>query len=242
MQRKSLFIISLLFAVLAAYYAATFFLDNHYYAEAAAKAINSKSPGEEEVLGVFNYVTGEIRKFRPRTTGGFLQATARKSLQSGWGECGDYVRASIVLLHFANYKAHRVYLKSGRFSHNVVEVFFDGQWRILDPSIGSYYRNQRGKIATLVELKRSAELVRKVEEEKIARGEEPVHLRSSLAAFYREHFYIKWEKNLFTCTTGWLLGLLGVDTEAIFLPYMVERPRLLLFLFYLYCTGFSRKG
>lgn len=237
MLSKSLLIIGLIFAALAGYYAASFLLDNHYYTEAAGRAINSKSPGEEEVLGIFNYVTGKIREFRLRTAGGLLQTPARESLERGWGECGDYVRASIVLLHFADYKAHRVYLKSGKSSHNVLEVFFDGAWRILDPSIGSYYRNQEGKMATLSELNRLPELVRKVEEEKIARGEEPVRLRSSLAAFYQEHFYIKWEKNFLTRAAERLVGLLGVGTQGIFLPYMAERPKLLLSLFFLFLAA-----
>gem|GEM_PF-5112843 len=233
MLSKFFSVIGILFAALAAYYGASFLLDDHYYAAATAQATYNKGSDEEEVLGIFNYVTGEINEFRLRSEGGLLQTPARESLERGWGECGDYVRAAIVLLHFADYKAHRVYLKSAQFSHNVLEVFFDDAWRILDPSIASYYRNQEGKIATLAELNRSPELVRKVEEEKIARGMEPVRLRSSLPAFYREHSYVKWEKNFLTRAAQRVFRLLGVDTQGIFLPYMVERPKLILFLSYL---------
>ncbi len=61
-----------------------------------------------------------------------LRQTAAKTLQTGFGFCGENARVAVLMLNYSGIRAGRVYLIGQHWNHVVVENLFNGQWFLFD--------------------------------------------------------------------------------------------------------------
>jgi hypothetical protein len=87
----------------------------------------------------------------------FLQPLGKTLTEGGW--CGNYVR---VFIHFAGLQglpAHKFHIQSNGRSHTLAEVYYRGQWRIIDPFFNQIYQLPDGEMATYRDLRQDLMLV-----------------------------------------------------------------------------------
>jgi hypothetical protein len=87
-----------------------------------------------------------------------VHVSARAALSAGTdkaGPCGALSRSLLVLCRRAGFDARKaiLYDDNGKPQHTVVEVKFDGEWRVLDPTYGFIWRRlSDGQLATAADL------------------------------------------------------------------------------------------
>jgi hypothetical protein len=74
----------------------------------------------------------EARMHEPRP---WLRASALRTLETGYGFCGENARAAVRLLRLGGVPAHRLYLRGTRWGHVVVEHAWEGGWRVFDAHV-----------------------------------------------------------------------------------------------------------
>jgi hypothetical protein len=80
----------------------------------------------------------------------FLQPLGTTLLDGGW--CGNYVRIFIQFAAEAGYPAHKFHIQSSGRSHTLAEVYYHGEWRIIDPFFNRVYLLPDGEMATFQDL------------------------------------------------------------------------------------------
>lgn len=85
----------------------------------------------------------------------FLQPLGTTLSEGGW--CGNYVRVFIAFAAQEGYPAHKFHIQSDGRSHTLAEVYYDGQWRIIDPFFNLVYLRPDGDMATFEELRENPE-------------------------------------------------------------------------------------
>jgi len=161
-----------------------------------------------------------------------LHVSARTTLAAGTdrrGPCGALSRTMIVLLHRAGIPARRALLcdDNGHAVHTVVEVWLDGEWRVMDPTYGWMWRRPSdGRIATAGDLRANPELFRSV----------VVHRANYPLTEYRyaNVYHLRWEKVPgLTAVRDLLIRAAGEDwVRSIETPYVYERPTFLIGWFF----------
>lgn len=89
----------------------------------------------DDVLALWRLVGGRVRweparAFEDRRP--LLRDPAGTTWARGEGLCGENARLSVRLLRLAGCRAHRLYLFGERWGHVVVELRWDGAWRLFD--------------------------------------------------------------------------------------------------------------
>ena len=87
----------------------------------------------------------------------FLQPMAATLTQGGW--CGNYVRIFVRFAGAAGYPAHKLHIQSRGRSHTLAEVYYDDEWRVIDPFFNLVYLKPDGDMATFEDLRDRPELL-----------------------------------------------------------------------------------
>lgn len=89
----------------------------------------------EDLLALRRYLTAHVTFTGPPPAGlrrPLLRASARETLESGLGWCGENARVAVLLLNLGGVSAHRFYLRGARWNHVAVEHWWEGAWRFFD--------------------------------------------------------------------------------------------------------------
>lgn len=88
----------------------------------------------EDLVRIKNYLSSRIRYDRSRVNDPrpFLRESARRTLASGHGFCGENARVAMWLLGLGGVRAHRVYLDATFWKHILLEHRWEGGWRFFD--------------------------------------------------------------------------------------------------------------
>ncbi|MDA0746542.1 MAG: transglutaminase-like domain-containing protein [bacterium] len=190
--------------------------------------------------------TGQIRYINPLFM--FVKASPVQVNELG-GECGDLVRLTVTLLRLSGISARRVHLYNVRgldlplkeaYTHAVVEVLIDGQWYVVDPTMGLMFRKADGSLTAMEELADNVLLSKLVGD------------TYDLELFnYQEVRRIRWDKFVLGNSIYRVLReIFGKSyVNSITYPAWAERPNLMfsvLFFAFAFCfSGIalrSRKG
>lgn len=164
----------------------------------------------------------------------FLQPLGDTLSNGGW--CGNYVRVFIIFAREEGYPAHKFHIQSGGRSHTLAEVYYQGQWRIIDPFFNQIYRLPSGEMATYQDLRQDLSLldsptklpVSDPELDRIYRSYEPI-----FPALYEDapDFYLKLDRsalyhNIYVALSYPLDPFYDGARRPI-LPSWLDRPELL---------------
>jgi hypothetical protein len=101
--------------------------------------LNSVVPGgrirrREDVLAVWHLLRTTVRWDPALQTARrpWLRAPAGQTLRTGRGLCGENARLAVRLLRLGGCRANRLYLFGRRWGHVVVELWWEGGWRLFD--------------------------------------------------------------------------------------------------------------
>lgn len=156
-----------------------------------------------------------------------LHVSARTTLTAGVdrkGPCGAVSRTLIVLLRRAGFDARRAILHDldGVAHHTVVEVYLDGEWRVLDPTYAWFWRRPwDGRIATAADLRDASFLASIL----------PSVPHYPIEDYtYGNVYHLRWSKVPgLARVQGMLEKLLGRDrVQRIGTPSLYERPAFLI--------------
>jgi hypothetical protein len=88
----------------------------------------------EDLVLIKSYLSSHIRYDRQRVNDPrpLLRASARRTLASGHGFCGENARVAIWLLGLGGVRAHRVYLDATLWKHILLEHRWEGGWKFFD--------------------------------------------------------------------------------------------------------------
>lgn len=88
----------------------------------------------EDLVLIKNYLTSHIRYDRSRVNDPrpLLRASARRTLASGHGFCGENARVAMWLLGLGGVRCHRVYLEATVWKHILLEHQWEGAWKFFD--------------------------------------------------------------------------------------------------------------
>jgi hypothetical protein len=88
----------------------------------------------EDLVLIKNYLASHIRYDQRRVNDPrpLLRASARHTLTSGHGFCGENARVALWLLSLGGLRAHRVYLDATFWKHILLEHRWEGSWRFFD--------------------------------------------------------------------------------------------------------------
>ncbi len=81
------------------------------------------------------------------------------STLAGGGWCGNYVRVFIRFAEVQGHPAHKLHIQSGGRSHTLAEIYYEGEWRIIDPFFNQVYFLSTGELATFRDLKNDPGIV-----------------------------------------------------------------------------------
>ena len=165
----------------------------------------------------------------------FLQPVTDTISKGGW--CGNYVRVFILLSQANGYPAHMLHLRSGDRSHTAAEIFYEGEWRVIDPFFNLVYPLPDGELATFADLHRAPALT----ETPSSGGEfdsprlERTYRRYQpwLPALYRDANDLDWRLNQSSIyhtvilLINYPLSLLYDGPRRAVVPWWLYRPELL---------------
>jgi hypothetical protein len=88
----------------------------------------------EDLVLIKNYLSSHIQYDRRRVNDPrpLLRASARRTLASGHGFCGENARVALWLLGLGGVRAHRVYLDATQWKHILLEHQWEGGWKFFD--------------------------------------------------------------------------------------------------------------
>lgn len=87
----------------------------------------------------------------------FLQPLGETLTEGGW--CGNYVRVFIFFAGLQGLPAHKFHIQSNGRSHTLAEVYYQEQWRIIDPFFNQIYLRPDGEMATYGDLRHDLTLL-----------------------------------------------------------------------------------
>jgi hypothetical protein len=88
----------------------------------------------EDLVRIKNYLSTHVRYDRRRVNDPrpWLRASARETLTTGFGFCGENARAALWLLGLGGVRAHRVYIDATIWKHILLEHRWEGGWKFFD--------------------------------------------------------------------------------------------------------------
>lgn len=140
-----------------------------YYRESCEKMTAGKLSNEEKILSL-NARVGKKLKYEEI---GWNYDSARPILERGSRYCGHLSFAMAAIAEAGNYNTRLINLSDGANAHTVVEIFYDDTWHLFDPTLGLFFKNKNGVIASYKELRLDPGLIKQtVMERKNGEGEE----------------------------------------------------------------------
>jgi hypothetical protein len=133
-KQKILIVCAITFLSIAGYQMGEYYSEQRWIAEKARAIVQTTqaSNKEDEILALRDYIRKHVRYEGLSESGRpFLRATAKETLQSGRGFCGEATRAFIVLARSLGIRSQRVNLY-GRINHVVAEVELNGRLVLVD--------------------------------------------------------------------------------------------------------------
>jgi len=117
-----------------------------------------KASNEEVVVALLEFVVNNRYHFNPSledTYYYFLDSPVQYFNSWGYGFCDNSALTLVQFLYLAGFEAREVNIKD----HVVSEVFYDEVWHMLDSDREVYYRNFKGKIASIEEIVNNNQLL-----------------------------------------------------------------------------------
>ncbi|MFY9556310.1 MAG: transglutaminase-like domain-containing protein [Blastocatellia bacterium] len=130
-----------------------------YYKELFDELTAGKQSDDEKIGAINDFVAGKLNYDETEWELG----TPRRVLDRGSQYCGHLCTAMQTLLTRGGYKARAVHMSDGRQppgTHAVVEVFYDGDWHLYDPTFGVKFQNEPGRVASYRDVRLDPGLIR----------------------------------------------------------------------------------
>lgn len=118
-----------------------------YYRDLYDRLTAGGTTDEEKVGALNSYVATKLNYEETR----WDLVSPRRILDTGSQYCGHLSAAMETLLATGGYRTRAVQLMDNSKppqTHVVVEVFYDGEWRLYDPTFGIKFLNKEGKVAS----------------------------------------------------------------------------------------------
>ncbi len=122
-----------------------------YYRKVLNEIIAGNISDEERVVAVNDYVATRLNYYESQWELG----SPRRVLERGSQYCGHLTMAMATIIAVA-YPVRIINLRDSTTppnTHAVVEVFYDGDWHLFDPTFGAKFRNNNGRIISYKELR-----------------------------------------------------------------------------------------
>jgi transglutaminase superfamily protein len=163
-----------------------------YYKEVFDMLTTGKESDDEKISAINDFVASK-RNFDETPELG----SPRRVLEGGSQYCGHLSAAMETLLAIGGYQTRAVHMSDGKNpagTHVVVEVFYDGGWRLYDPTYGVKFQGTDGRIASYKDVRLdtsmiSADLFQNVRRK--ARGRVVEQLRGIYETGYHHVYYFK---------------------------------------------------
>jgi hypothetical protein len=129
-----------------------------YYQQLYDELVAGKSSDEEKISAINDHVATKLNYDETRWELG----SPRRILEHGSQYCGHLSAAMATLLAIGHYRIRTVNVSDDETppgTHVVVEVFYDGQWHLYDPTFGVVYRTKAGKVASYEEVHLDTSLI-----------------------------------------------------------------------------------
>lgn len=164
----------------------------------------------------------------------FLQPMSTTISRGGW--CGNYTRVFIAYARSQGYPAQKIHLRTGHRSHTSAEVYYQGQWRAVDPFFGLVFPKADGELATVSEIASDPALGRG---QRILSYEDPQleeiyqSYEGIFGELYRDSLEFQWKLSgsaLFhdgVVILSYPVSLVTEGPRRPIIPYWLDRPNLL---------------
>ena len=119
---------------------------------------------EEKVLALYGLFPKFYQNFWPVDSMGMLRDPPTLLGSIGYGQCNYAADALKLLVQTQGFKTRGVGLEvpNSGFAHNIMEVqFSDGSWHFIDPDGKIFFRNEKGDIASVEDLRKNPDIVRR---------------------------------------------------------------------------------
>lgn len=164
----------------------------------------------------------------------FLQPTSTTVSQGGW--CGNYTRVFIAYARHQGYPAQKIHLRTGYRSHTNAEIYYQGQWRAVDPFFGLVFPKANGELATVSEIAADptlgqGQLVLDYQDPQLAEIYETYD--AIFGKLYRDALDFQWEVSgsVFfhdaVILLSYPVNLITEGPRRPIIPYWLDRPHLL---------------
>lgn len=130
-----------------------------YYRDLFDRLTSEKESDEQRIDALDDYVAAKLNYEATQWGPG----SPRQVLEQGTQYCGHLSTAMATLLATANYKTRRVNVSDGQNppgTHVVVEVLYEGQWHLYDPTYGIKFQNREGKVASYKDVRLDPGLIK----------------------------------------------------------------------------------
>ena len=168
------------------------------------------------------------------SVGSFLQPMSVTISSGGW--CGNYVRVFIEYAKSQGYAAHKIHLRSGPRSHTAAEIFYEGEWRVVDPLFGLVFKTSSGELATFEDMAQNPSLATEIgvlsyenpQLAKIYESYKPIYY-----TLYQDAGDFQWDSSPSSIFHDGTILLsypisIGMDgPRRPIIPYWLDRPELL---------------
>ena len=121
----------------------------------SALYLMSKHSHKTEMINTMQKTAEQLYFYHspPYTYNVFNDIHMLKVIEDGHGACGNYAGVLRYHLKKKDYQTRFVtlYIEDG-VGHTMLEVYYDNEWHLLDPSFDTYWENQDGTIASMVDI------------------------------------------------------------------------------------------
>lgn len=95
---------------------------------------SGKISSKEDLIRLKNHLTANIRfdVEKKHASRPLLRHTAKETLESSYGFCGENARTAVLMLQLGGLRANRLYLIAKEWQHVVVEHKWNGGWVLFD--------------------------------------------------------------------------------------------------------------
>jgi hypothetical protein len=132
--------------------------NSDYYKDLFDKLTVGKQSDEEKISAINDFVASQLNYEETQWELG----SPRRVLERGSQYCGHLSAAMETLLAIGGYRTRAVNVIDGKNppgTHVVVEVFYDGDWHLYDPTFGVKFQKKDGQVASYKEVRLDASLI-----------------------------------------------------------------------------------
>lgn len=129
-----------------------------YYKELFKRLIASKQSDADRMQAICEYVATKRNKNQQWTFD-----SPRHILEQGSEYCGNLALAMAAIVESADYKTRRVDVvdRTRTNTHVLIEVYYDNNWHLYDPTFGVAFKNRFGEVASYSDIRLDNSLIRK---------------------------------------------------------------------------------